>query len=156
MTHASGARHDDPLMRMTQAQLIDEIRRKDRKRQYHYERFQHYRSRMTDIVRDSDNLIAWYMAFINDQNLGSIIPTGMRENINTFQRVLASELNCSVCNKPVGDNMRECLIPRCAHMIHTSHGGEASCYERLRANARASGSTFCCPVCGEELPLHAN
>ena len=157
MAHASARRpEDEKYNQMSRVQLIDEIHKKDRKRQYHYERFQHYRSRMTNIMRDADNLITWYTAFINEHSLDSQIPEDMCDNIHAFQHVLASEISCSVCGKPVGDNMRECLVPRCAHMIHTGHNGVMSCYERLRSDAKASRSKFSCPVCDEELPLYAS
>jgi len=137
--------------------LIAEIGKQSRKRHYHFELFQRYRERMVGIICDTTRLIDWY----EDKLRGTTAGTNetdyeMQQTINEFKQLLQNETSCSVCHRVCRGDIRNCLIPRCAHLIHTSNGrsgsAEQSCYAQLKR--AAIGNSIPCPVCGMELPKH--
>jgi len=147
---ASNARHDN-YESYDRNGLINELRSQKRKRHYHFELLQRYRERMVKIMRDTDELIQWYDGMTRHL---SVSPE-MKKNIRDFQKVLKQETSCSVCGGIVSSDTRECLIPRCAHLVHTRPvgGRKESCYAILmKTAAERNSSTIPCPVCGEQLP----
>ena len=137
--------------------LIAEIRKQTRKRHYHFELFRRYRERMVQIMSDTMKVIDWY-----DASLGDVCATpgeGMKHTITEFKNVILSEIGCSVCHRIIRDeDLATCLIPRCAHVIHTSppdgYAGDPCCYSQLKANA--NGEPILCPICNEELPRNVH
>ena len=128
--------------------LINELRSQKRKRHYHFELFQRYRERMVKIMRDADDIIQWYDGMTRHVT----VSPEMKTNIRDFQKVLKHETSCSVCGDVISGDTRECLIPRCAHLVHTMPAGgrKDSCYAILMKSA--TSTIIPCPVCGEQLP----
>ncbi len=151
-----GDRNEPNYQGATKDFLVSEIRKQTRKRQYHFELFKRYRERIVNILLDTTKVIDWYDTKLSEA--GGAPDESMSAIIKDFKQVISNESSCSVCHQVIrNEDLANCLIPRCAHPIHSfkhADGQAECCYARLK---RDTGGGVCfCPICDEELPKNVH